>query len=228
MHLYAGPLSLFSRKVEIALREKGLAFERTTVAFSQAGGYAPRHAAVSAANPKAEVPVLLVGELALYDSTVILEYLEDAHPEPPLYPRSPAARARCRLLELAADEILLKPVRSLMFRTEPPTDAARRARQEGEAGAAEHLIADHHRRLADRLAERDFLCGAFTVADIATFMVVHWAQRLGGPPLDPCPNLRHWYERLAARPSFAAVIAEIAAADAALSHPVARAGSQAE
>ena len=46
MKLYSGPLSLFSRKVEIALHEKGLDFDREMVAFTQAKGYAPKHPAV--------------------------------------------------------------------------------------------------------------------------------------------------------------------------------------
>src|SRR6187549_3115933 len=96
MKLYSGPLSLFSRKVEIALREKGLAFERIMVRFTQTEGYHPKHPEVLAANPKGQVPVLVDGDLVLYDSTVILEYLEDAHPDPPLYPATPRARAACR------------------------------------------------------------------------------------------------------------------------------------
>ena len=51
MKLYSGPLSLFSRKVEIALREKGLAFDRLIVAFSQESGYSPKHPDVLAVNP---------------------------------------------------------------------------------------------------------------------------------------------------------------------------------
>jgi hypothetical protein len=50
MQLYSGPLSLFSRKVEIALDEKGLAFERIMVPFSQEKGYSPKHPVVLAAN----------------------------------------------------------------------------------------------------------------------------------------------------------------------------------
>ena len=96
MLLYSGPLSLFSRKVEIALNEKGLPFERVMVPFTQAAGYAPKHPAVLAANPKAQVPVLVDGDLTLFDSTLIFEYLEDAYPVPPLYPATAAARARCR------------------------------------------------------------------------------------------------------------------------------------
>jgi glutathione S-transferase len=86
MKLYSGPLSLFSRKVEIALQEKSLAFERVMVPFSQAQGYSPKHPAVLAANPKSQVPVLIDGDLTLFDSTLILEYLEDAYPRPALWP----------------------------------------------------------------------------------------------------------------------------------------------
>ena len=73
--LYSGPLSLFSRKVEIALREKGLPFEQIMVPFDQTVGYSPKHPDVIAANPKKQVPVLNDGGLMLYDSTIILEYL---------------------------------------------------------------------------------------------------------------------------------------------------------
>src|SRR3546814_3731201 len=111
MKLYSGPRRLFARKVEIALGEKGLAFEREMAPFSQGEGYSPKHPAVLAANPKGQVPVLVDGDLTLFDSTVIFEYLEDAYPQPPLMPRQPAARAQCRLLELTADEILLRPLR---------------------------------------------------------------------------------------------------------------------
>ena len=97
MKLYSGPLSLFARKVEMALGEKGLAFEREMVPFSQAQGYQPKHPAVLAANPKRQVPVLIDGDLTLFDSTLIFEYLEDAYPEPPLYPgvRRPGPAAVC-------------------------------------------------------------------------------------------------------------------------------------
>ena len=84
MKLYSGPLSLFSRKVEIALGEKGLVFEREMVAFTQERGYQPKHPDVLAANPKGQVPVLVDGDLTLFDSTLIFEYLEDAWPQPPI------------------------------------------------------------------------------------------------------------------------------------------------
>lgn len=221
MKLYSGPLSLFSRKVEVALREKRLPFERVLVPFTQSQGYAPRNPEVMAANPKGQVPVLIDGDLTLYDSTVILEYLEDAYPDPPLYPKAAVERARCRLRELFAEEILLTPVRALMNRTGPRWGSAeRQAAEDAAALAAEPLIAELYLTLESRLAGRDYLCGSITVADIATFMTVLYALRLGGPALEPFPALAAWYARLRERPAFTAVREEILAADRELSVPV--------
>src|SRR5215813_5993767 len=130
MLLYSGPLSLFSRKVEIALNEKGLPFERVMVPFTQAAGYTPKHPAVLAANPKAQVPVLVDGDLTMFDSTLIFEYLEEAYPAPALWPKDPKDRAQARMLELFADEILLPAVRPIMHRSVPPSSAEERRKEE--------------------------------------------------------------------------------------------------
>jgi glutathione S-transferase len=218
MRLYSGPVSLFSRKVEIALLEKGLAFERIPVPFSQATGYAPKHPVVLAANPKGQVPVLVDGDLTLFDSTVILEYLEDAYPAPPLYPAEPKARARCRLLELLADEILLAQVRPLMYRTEPPNpNPERQLLRQSEGRKAEAALLGHYSELEERLGQQAYFCGDFSVADIAIFMNVLFALRLNGPDLADHPALAAWHGRVCARPSAAKVAAEIAAADRELS-----------
>ncbi|MFI4988835.1 MAG: glutathione S-transferase family protein [Alphaproteobacteria bacterium] len=218
MLLYSGPLSLFSRKVEIALHEKALPFERVLVPFSQAQGYAPKHPAVLAANPKGQVPVLIDGDLTLFDSTLILEYLDEAYPVPPLLPRGAAARAHCRLLELFADEILLLQVRGLMYRSEPPDpEPQRRLAREAEGRRAEAVILDHYGGLEGRLAGKEYFCGNFSLADIAMFMSVLFALRLKGPPLAKFPALAAWYARPGARPSAARVAGEVAAADRELS-----------
>jgi glutathione S-transferase len=216
MHLYAGMLSLYSRKVEIALHEKALQFTREFVPFTQMRGYQPKHPAVLAANPKGRVPVFTDSDLTLYESTIIIEYLEDAHPAPALYPATPAARAICRHWEAYADEVMIEPLTKLMFRTEPP--GPNRAAQEAEAALAVPKLREQHAVLDAALAGRDHLCGAFTVADISAWMAVLWATRLGCPPAE-APALEVWYARLAARPAFATVATEIAAADRALSYP---------
>ncbi len=221
MILYSAPLSLFARKVEIILAEKGVGYERVMVPFSQTQGYSPKHPAVLAANPKAQVPVLIDGDLTLYDSTIIAEYLDEKYPAPPLMPSEPAQRAKCRLFEMEADEVLLLPVRKLMHRSEPPgSGTEKRELQEVEAAKAEAAITSNFDLLAAKLGNRNFLCGDFSVADIATFMVVHYGLRLGGPTLEKHEVLSKWYARLATRPSFKKVLLEITAADNELSHPV--------
>jgi glutathione S-transferase len=221
--LYAGPLSLFSRKISIALREKELAFTEELVAFTQERGYAPKHPAVLAANPKAQVPVLVDDDVVLFDSTVILEYLEEAYPEPPLYPRDAKAKARCRLLEVAADEILFAPVRDLLYRTEPPhADPAVQATRKVTAQQAEQRIRQEFGRLQLHLGDRPFFCDRLSVADIGLFMTTLFVLRLGGPGLAEFPQLDTWYRGLLARPAFAIAADQIAAADRQLSPALAR------
>jgi hypothetical protein len=60
---------------------------------------------------KRQVPVLVDGDIEIFDSTQIFEYFE---PHPPLWPAEPAARARARLLELKSDEVFFPHVIRLM------------------------------------------------------------------------------------------------------------------
>lgn len=98
--LWDHPLSPYAQKVKIALEEKRLAFETRVPGGIGAGGAAGDFLA---ANPRAEVPALVDGDVRVFDSTVILEYLEDAYPDPALLPASPAERARVRMLEEVVD-----------------------------------------------------------------------------------------------------------------------------
>lgn len=221
MKLFIGPLSLFARKAEIALLEKGRPFERVLVPFSQTKGYNPKHPEVLAANPKGQVPVLQDGDLSVFDSTVIFEYLEDAYPLPALYPRDAAERARCRLLDVFADEIMLMPLRLLMHRNTPgERDPERWAANEFKAKEAGAELDRHFAELEGKLGNRQHFCGAFGAADISVFMMVFWTLRLGGPTLDRYPALAAWYKRLLRRPAFSSVATEIIAADRELSAPV--------
>lgn len=218
MRLYSGPLSLFSRKVEIVLAEKGLDYERVMVPFSQAEGYFPKHPDVLAANPKGQVPVLIDDDLTLFDSTVINEYLDDAYPDPALRPAAPDERARCRLIELTADEILLPMIARLMYRTEPADPDPARRRERAAAGKqAESEIDAVYNDLEGRLANKKYFMSIFSVADISLFMDLLFATRLGGPAIARNPALAAWYERAFARPAVAKVAAEIAEADRMLS-----------
>jgi glutathione S-transferase/RNA polymerase-associated protein len=102
LKLFDIPLSPFAQKVKIALIEKDLEFETVPVSLASP----PEE--LTKLNPRAEVPILLDGDTAVWDSTIILDYLEDRFPEPGLWPqvateRSPAERARVRELEEVCD-----------------------------------------------------------------------------------------------------------------------------
>jgi glutathione S-transferase len=221
MKLYSGPLSLFSRKVEIALYEKGLPFERVMVPFTQTVGYSPKNTDVLRINPKGQVPVLIDGDLEVYDSTLIIEYLDEAYPTVPLFPAAAKDRAQCRLLDVFADEVMLVPLRALMHRTGPrPADPQAWLALEAAAKDANLVLARYLTELDQRLAGAANFFGKFSAADIAVFMAVLFSQRLGGPSIKEHAALWQWYRNLSARPAFAKVLDEIKAADLALSSPV--------
>ena len=96
---------MFGAKAQIAALEKGIAFELVMVPFDRDDRYEPRHPEVLRINPKQQVPVLIDGDVELFDSTQIFEYLEDLKPRPALWPTGPAARANARLLEHLSDEV---------------------------------------------------------------------------------------------------------------------------
>lgn len=214
MILYSGPMSLFTGKVRIALDEKGLDYELVSVPFSRAG-YEPKHPKVVEINPKRQVPVLVDGELAIYDSTIILEYLEERHPTPSLYPRDPAAKARCRVLEAAADEILFPPVLDLVREVFYKPDGAGRDVTLVENGKA--AIAAHYDRVERQLGEQPYLCGSdATVADVAYFMTITFATSLGQGLMERHPGLQAWYARALARPAYAREMDRLMTANRAL------------
>src|SRR5262245_4517344 len=99
--LYEHPLSPYAQKIKLLLLEKGIPFEARVPAI----GVGAEQADFTAGNPRAEVPLLLDGELRVFDSTVIAEYLEDAYPAKPMRPASAADRARVRMLEDVLDTI---------------------------------------------------------------------------------------------------------------------------
>jgi glutathione S-transferase len=122
MRLFSGPLSMFGAKAETAALEKGLDFELVMVPFEER--YEPKHPEVLRINPKQQVPILIHGDLEIFDSTQIFEYFEDLQPRPALWPRGPVARARARLLELKSDEIYFPHIIRLMGLQSSPQDSA--------------------------------------------------------------------------------------------------------
>ena len=91
MGLFSGNTCFRSHQVRFVLREKGI----TTDIQNVDGKKIPEH--LIALSPYASIPTLTDRELVIYDSGVIIEYLDERYPHPPLMPVSPVDRAKIRL-----------------------------------------------------------------------------------------------------------------------------------
>jgi len=92
MTLFSDPRDHYSHRVRMVLCEKGVSVDVVDVDPLQI----PEN--LSEVNAYGTLPTLLDRELVLYKSTVIMEYLDERFPHPPLLPVYPVARAQCRLL----------------------------------------------------------------------------------------------------------------------------------
>jgi len=193
MKLYSGPLSMFGAKAEIAAHEKGLDFELVMVPFEMKTLYQPKHPEVVRINPKRQVPVLVDGDLEIFDSTQIFEYFETLQPSPPLWPADAKARARARLLEHKSDEVYFPHIIRLMGLQATPDEPAA-----VEARAAAVAYYDGMERLLD---DRDYLAGSYSYADIAFYMAQLFGARMTAPLTAAHPRLQRWRDRVSERPA---------------------------
>lgn len=91
MIFYSGSDDHFSHRVRIVLAEKGVAVDIVEVSGDQ------RPDELADLNPYNSVPTLVDRDLVLYESKVMMEYLDERFPHPPLLPVYPVARAQSRL-----------------------------------------------------------------------------------------------------------------------------------
>jgi glutathione S-transferase len=191
--LYDDVFSPYARKVRIALYEKGIPFERVRALHGDCNRTDFLHV-----NPRAEVPALVdESGAALYDSTIICEFLEDLYPDPPLYPPDARSRAKCRLVEDLADTQLDAALYAVTV-----VELGR-----GEVHAEMHEAAGRDverlfRELEDLLGPDPFFCHSFSVADIAVVPHLMVATFLGFP-LDSArhPRLARWLDVVQNRPA---------------------------
>lgn len=192
--LHEHPLSPYAQKVKIALYEKSIPFE--TQLPDIVGGNVGTFAAL---NPRLEVPTLLDGDVAVFDSTIILEYLEDRWPTPALLPKSPADRARVRMIEDVCDTYYeainwaLLEVRAFGRATGALAErlAARAAEQTTGVNAW----------LERKLGGAPYFNGdAFGWGDLAVVPALGGATMNGNGPA-PGSALAAWFGRVRGRPS---------------------------
>ena len=195
------PFSTNVERVALALGHKGLSVEWVDVDPADRGE-------VERLSGQPLVPVLELDGRVLVDSTAIVEELELLHPDPPLYPASPARRAEAEIFVDWFNRVWKRPPNELEAELgKPEPDAATVERLGGEiAGALDRFEA--------LLEGRDYLFGDFGVADCIGFPFLKYAvlhdpedqelfhrilvehQRLD----DRYPALEAWIRRVDERP----------------------------
>lgn len=209
MLLYEHPLSSYAQKVKIVLREKGVPF---TMELPESFGTGRDDGPFAAANPRTEVPVLIDGAATIFDSTVILEYVEERWPEPPLLPRDPAARAFARITEDVCDtqyEAVNWGFGEILWFRRAGGELGERLRD--QAAAQTRVLQGW---LAGRLGGAAWFGGEqFGWADAAVAPMVNRSVHYGLGP-EPGSPLALWHARVRKRPSIAKTFAEFDAAAA--------------
>jgi len=194
--LYEHPLSPYAQKVKIALGEKGLAFESRLPDLL--GGNLDDFLPV---NPRLEVPALVDGDVAVFDSTIILEYLEDRWPSPPLLPVGAGERARVRMLEELCDTYF-EAINWAIFEIRVFQRATGDLAERLETRAARQR-AGCNAYLERSLARRPYFNGdVFGWGDLAVVPFVQAAAVTGSPP-EEGSALAAWLARVLERPSVA-------------------------
>jgi glutathione S-transferase/RNA polymerase-associated protein len=197
MKLFEHPLSPYARKVKIVLYEKKIPFERVFVAPLTIREQDPEFGEFSAASPRLEVPCLVDGELRCFDSTIILDYLDEKWPDTPMLSGSPEQRARARMIEELSDTVLEAinwGMMELRF-----FKRAEGAEAEAMVDAARGQLARIWDRLESELERGPWFSGLrFGRVDAAVIIHVANAGFFGMPPLDRHAKLREWAERTSA------------------------------
>lgn len=205
MKLYDNAFSPFARKVRMVLEHKGLPFEAFDALQVDA------RAQLLAANPRGEVPVLEDGGVVIVNSSDIVAYLDQRYPEPRVLPADAAARVEARAWERLADTLLDAITHDVSIWTWPFLERSD-AVPEGLREAAARDLRAVYERLDGRLAGREFVCGALSVADFALFPHLSAVRFLGIPfSRDEHPRLHGWYRRLRSHPVFSADLLRVRA-----------------
>jgi len=180
--LYDAPRCPYCARVRIVLAEKDVEYEPFVIDLDD------RPAWIYGKNQTGRVPVLEEDAFVLPESSVIMEYLEERYPEPPLLPADAAERGLARVLVFRFDDL------------GGPYYALRR----GADGAAERLDRALS-QLSALLEAQPYLTGReYGLADIAYVPWILRAQSMLGVDLAPYDALRGWVERLLERPAVAA------------------------
>jgi maleylacetoacetate isomerase len=186
LKLYSYYRSSAAYRARIALNLKNIAFETVPIHLTKDGGY-QRRPEFRAINPQMRVPALVTpAGNVLIQSLAIVEYLDETHPDPPLLPHDPIARARTRALAdiVACDIHPLNNLLALRY-------LKRELHQEQSAIDAwyRHWIIEGFEAFEALTKPSPYACGSsVTMADIFLVPQVANARRLK-VPLDGFPKI---------------------------------------
>ena len=232
LYLYHGTTSVCAIKVRLTLAEKALRWEGEVLALQKGDQFRPDYLKL---NPNAVVPTLVHDNKVVIESTLIMEYLDEAFPEVPLMPRDPYARSQVRLWLRRVDDLhvytgtLTSAVafRQYFMRQTPDgrdayvsrvTDPVKRERlarimKDGLTAPEAAQAAQRHDafigQMESALAQSPYLFGSdFTLADIAAIPYVNRCDVLGLTSLwqDRRPHVTDWLARVRQRASFALAV----------------------
>ncbi|WP_423910802.1 glutathione S-transferase N-terminal domain-containing protein [Candidatus Spongiihabitans sp.] len=186
MTLLSGPLDVFGHCCRIVLLEKDIDFGVEYIFASD------DPSKIGEYNPYGETPTLIDRDVVLYDMWVIIEYLDERFPHPPLKPADPVTRAKTRLMVSRLTRDWLQPVCNLGETSTPkPSAALRKSLHDG-------LLA-----LSPIFSSQPYFLGAdYTLVD-AYFAPLLWRlPSLGVALPKQAEPLIEYGERLFRRPAF--------------------------
>jgi glutathione S-transferase len=227
LELYDAAQSTCSQKVRLVMAEKGLDFVEHKMKLFKNEQLHPDYLKL---NPNGVVPTLVHDGEPIIDSSVIMEYLDEVFPAPPLSPADPKARARMRAWMRFFEEVPTVAVRfpsynaafARHFSTMSADEFAKLAaakplrdtflgQMDKDKGFSQDKIDQAERsirktvlRMAPALADQPYLMGEdYTLADICVVPALIRMEDLGYERLwQDLPALGAWLARVKARPSY--------------------------
>lgn len=198
---FGHPFSSYTWKGEVALIEKGADYLFRPI---DGENHPENVAALKSIWPLGKFPALRHGDVTLFESSILIEYVDTLYPDaPPLIPHEPALALRARWMDRVFDNHVMTPVQAIVaehlpFLT-PAPDAARVER-------ARDALRQVYAWLEGQIAADGWVCGAdFSMADCAAAPALFYADWVERIPTD-APKLRALRARLLARPSVAQVV----------------------
>jgi glutathione S-transferase len=200
MKLYDRHTSPNCQRVRVILYEKQLEYETIPVDLKKMEQKKPEFLKM---NPYGKVPVLVDGDVTLYESCIINEYLEERYPSPALMPKDPALKAKIRILiDYGVNRTYpaYQDLRDEMLKKEPERNSQVISRASDELKA---LL----QRFEDGIGDKPYLAGDFSLLDAAViprFLRIESWGPLGDPSM---PRLARWLGRMKSRPAVQKMIA---------------------